>query len=330
MIGLGIGGTPGLNFGIPGDRSLQKRGIRECISGEKIICLGITEGTAGSDVANVTTVAEDKGDHFLVNGSKMWITNGIYADYFTVAVRTGPPGSAHKGLSMLLLERSMPGITTQKMECMGVWPSGTTYITFKNVKVPKENIVGKLNEGFKQIMYNFNHERWMLAVQASRMARTCVEESLRHARLRKTFGKFLIEHQVIQHKIAEMARMCEATHAWLESITYQMNTMKKLEADLKLGGQTALLKVQCTKVFEYCSREACQIFGGLSYTRGGQGEKVERLSREVRAMAIPGGSEEIMLDLGVKQTSKLAEMAKMMAANMSEASGDVDGAKAKL
>merc|ERR1712037_532650 len=104
-------------------------------------------------------------------------------------------------------------------------------------------------------------------------------------------------------------------HAWLENVTFQMQTMHKIEATMKLGGVTALLKAQCTKVFEYCAREAAQIFGGLSYTRGGQGEKVERLSREVRAMAVPGGSEEIMLDLGVRQTRKLSQMAKMLSAS---------------
>jgi len=136
---------------------------------------------------------------------------------------------------------------------------------------------------------------------------------------------------VIRWKLAEMARQVESTQAWLENLTYQMQTMHHMEATMKLGGSTALLKVQCTKVFEYCSREACQIFGSLSYTRGGQGEKVERLSREVRAMAIPGGSEEIMLDLGVRQTSKLAKMAKMLSDNMAEASGDnADAAKSKL
>merc|ERR1719191_1659102 len=241
------------------------------------------------------------GDHYLVNGSKMWITNGIYADYFTVAVRTGPPGSLHKGLSMLLIERSMPGVTTQKMDCMGVWTSGTTFITFKDVKVPKENIVGKLNEGFKQIMYNFNHERWLLAAQAARMARTCLEESLRYARLRKTFGKFLIEHQVIQHKIGEMGRLCEATQAWVENITFQMNTMSKEEQNARLGGHIALLKLQSSKAAEFCAREALQVFGGAGYTRNGQGEKVERIYREVRAYAIPGGSEEIMLNLAASQ-----------------------------
>merc|ERR1719333_273981 len=103
--------------------------------------------------------------------------------------------------------------------------------------------------------------------------------------------------------------MIEASHHWIENLTYQLQTMHQLEATLKLGGSTALLKVQCTKVFEYCAREAAQIFGGLSYTRGGQGEKVERLSREVRAMAVPGGSEEVMLDLGIRQSRKIAEMA---------------------
>merc|ERR1712217_761614 len=129
------------------------------------------------------------------------------------------------------------------------------------------------------------------------------------------FGKALIQHDVIRWKLAEMVRMIESTHAWLENVTYQLNTMNAMEATYKLGGVTALLKVQSTKVFEYCAREAAQIFGGLSYTRGGQGEKVERLNREVRAMAVPGGSEEVMLDLGVRQTKKITEMAQMLLAS---------------
>merc|ERR1740138_1636337 len=303
--------------------------VPEALKGECCCCLAITEPSAGSDVANLKTSAKLEGDHYILNGEKKWITNGIFAKYFTVACRTGGPGM--NGLSLLLVEKDMPGVTTRKMKCSGVWSSGTTYITFDDVKVPKGNLLGKENKGFQYIMANFNHERFGICAMTNRFSRVCLEESIKFANKRKTFGKKLTEHPVIRWKIAEMARQCEATHAWLESVTYQMNTMKKMEADLKLGGQTALLKVQCTKVFEYCSREACQIFGGLSYTRGGQGEKVERLSREVRAMAIPGGSEEIMLDLGVRQTAKLAKMAKMLADNMAEASGDSAGAaKSKL
>jgi len=223
---------------------------------------------------------------------------------------------------------------TEKMECMGVWTSGTSFITLSNVKVPKENIIGKFNEGFKQVMYNFNHERWLLAGQASRMARSCVEESLRYARIRKTFGKFLIEHQVIQHKIGEMGRMCEATQAWLENITFQFNTMSKEEQNARLGGHIALLKVQSSKTAEFCAREALQIFGGAGYTRTGMGEKVERIYREVRAFAIPGGSEEIMLNLACGQLGFVSKAAPDprdgMIKKLQQEIADLKQAKSKL
>jgi alkylation response protein AidB-like acyl-CoA dehydrogenase len=178
---------------------------------------------------------------------------------------------------------------------------------YQDVRVPVENLIGKENEGFKYIMYNFNHERYGVCVQACRFARVCFEEAFRYAHKRKTFGKRLIDHPVIRLKLAHMARQVEATCAWLESITYQITTMSHLEQAKRLGGPMALLKAQATTTFEYCAREASQIFGGLAYTRGGQGEKVERLYREVRAYAIPAGSEEIMLDLGVRQAMKMYE-----------------------
>lgn len=192
------------------------------------------------------------------------------------------------------------------MKCSGVWSSGTTYITFEDVKVPIENLIGKENEGFKYVMYNFNHERWTSAAGAIRFSRVCVEEAMKYAFKRKTFGKRMIEHPVIRFKLAQMARQVEAAHAWLENITYQITTLSHEEQNRLLGGPIALLKAHASQVFEYCAREAAQIFGGLSYTRGGQGEKVERLYREVRAYAIPAGSEEIMLDLAVKMSVKSA------------------------
>jgi alkylation response protein AidB-like acyl-CoA dehydrogenase len=138
--------------------------------------------------------------------------------------------------------------------------------------------------------------------------RTLLEESFRYAHKRKTFGKRLIDHPVIRLKLAHMSRLVEASYNWLESITYQMCQMDKETMMKQLGGPTALLKAQITVSFEYCAREAAQIFGGLAYTRGGQGDKVERLCREVRGFSIPGGSEEIMLDLGIKQAIKMYEM----------------------
>jgi len=217
------------------------------------------------------------------------------------------------GLSLLLIERSMPGVATRQMQCSGMWASGTAYITFEDVKVPVANLIGKLNEGGKCIMYNFNHERWGFAVQSTRMARVCLEDSWRFATKRKTFGKLLISHPVIRFKLAHMARQIESTQAWLDSITYQIKTLSKDEQNARLGGSIALLKAHSGIVFEHAAREASQIFGGLSYTRGSQAERVERLYREVRAMAIPGGSEEILLDLSIRQALKLYEVIKQQA-----------------
>jgi len=191
--GYGIGLPPLLKFG---KESVKKRVIPDIIAGKKRICLCITEPDAGSDVANLVAEAKktEDGKHYIVNGEKKWITNGIWCDYFTVAVRTGGPGM--KGVSLLLIEKTMPGVSVRRMDCQGVWASGTTYINFEDVKVPVENLIGKENQGFKVIMTNFNHERLGIIIQANRFSRVCYEEALKYSLKRKTFGKKLIDHPV--------------------------------------------------------------------------------------------------------------------------------------
>ncbi|KAK8253064.1 acyl-CoA dehydrogenase/oxidase [Phyllosticta capitalensis] len=300
--GYGIGGPPLVKHGKP---SLLKKILPEILNGDKRICLAITEPDAGSDVANLTCEAKlsEDGKHYIVNGEKKWITNGIWCDYFTTAVRTG--GSGMNGVSVLLIDRAMGGVKTRRMDCQGVWSSGTTYITFEDVKVPVENLIGKENQGFKVIMTNFNHERMGIIIQCLRFSRVCYEDSMKYAHKRKTFGKRLIDHPVIRLKLAHMARQIEASYNWLENLIYQCQHMDEMEAMLKLGGAIAGLKAQATTTFEFCAREASQIYGGLSYSRGGQGGRVERLYRDVRAYAIPGGSEEIMLDLSIRQALRV-------------------------
>ncbi|KAI9216893.1 acyl-CoA dehydrogenase/oxidase [Blastocladiella britannica] len=303
--GLGIGMPPVIMFG---SEELKQKVLPGCYLGEKNICLSITEPHAGSDVANIKTEARltPDGKHYILNGEKKWITNGAFADYFTVACRTGGEGMG--GISLLLVEKTMPGVTARQMHCSGMWASGTGYITFEDVKVPAENIIGQVNKGFKYIMKNFNHERMGIVIQATRFSRVCFEEALKHANRRRTFGKKLVQHDVIRHKLAQMAGRIEGVHSWMESLMYQSQHMSEQEQMLRLGGPIALLKAQSTLTMEYVAREAAQIFGGLAYTRGGQAEKVERLYREVRAYAIPGGSEEIMLDLGMRQSLKVAQI----------------------
>jgi len=221
------------------------------------------------------------------------------SEYFTTVVRTSEGGM--NGVTVLLIERKFGGVSTRRMDCQGVWSSATTYVTFEDVKVPVENVLGKVDKGFNVVMMNFNHERIGIVIQCVRFSRVCYEESVKYAHKRKTFGQRLIDHPVIRLKLAHMARQIEATHNWMENLIYQGQKMDHTEATLKLGGAIAGLKAQSTQTFEFCAREASQIFGGLSYSRGGQGAKVERLYRDVRAYAIPGGSEEIMLDLSIRQ-----------------------------
>ena len=300
--GFGIGCPPLVKHG---KKALVDRIVPSILNGDKRICLAITEPDAGSDVANLTCEAKlsEDGKHYIVNGEKKWITNGIWCDYFTTAVRTSDKGM--NGISVLLIERDMGGVSTRRMDCQGVWSSGTTYITFEDVKVPVENLIGKENQGFKVIMTNFNHERIGIIIQCIRFSRVCYEESVKYANKRRTFGQKLISHPVIRLKLAHMARQIEASYSWLESLIFQCQKMNDTEAMLKLGGAIAGLKAQSTVTFEFCAREASQIFGGLSYSRGGQGAKVERLYRDVRAYAIPGGSEEIMLDLSIRQALRV-------------------------
>jgi alkylation response protein AidB-like acyl-CoA dehydrogenase len=145
MGGLTIGCPPLVKYG---KKEFVKRIVPGILAGDKRICLAITEPDAGSDVANLTCEAKlsEDGKHYIVNGEKKWITNGIWSDYFTTAVRTGGPGM--NGVSLLLIERS-EGVRTRKMDCQGVWSSGTTYVIFEDVKVPVENLIGKENQGFK-------------------------------------------------------------------------------------------------------------------------------------------------------------------------------------
>jgi len=188
----------------------------------------------------------------------------------------------------------------RRLPTQGWWVSSTAFINFDNVKVPAINLIGRENEGFKMIMNNFNHERFVLAALSNRYARCCLEDSIKYARLRSTFGQHLIKHQVIRHKIAEMATRVEATHCLLEQICYQWKCATPNES--RITAAIALVKVQATKTHEYCAREASQILGGASYLRSGPGQRIERLYREVRVSAIGGGSEEIMIDLAMKQS----------------------------
>lgn len=283
----GIGLPPILALG---SAQMKARVAPAVLKGEEQISLAITEPDAGSDVANLQTRAEKRGDGYIVNGSKLYITGGMTSHYFTTGVRTGGPGAG--GVSLLLIEADRKGFTRTPLKKQGWWASDTAALYFDDVEVPADNLIGAENNGFAGIVANFNGERLGMASGATALSRVCIEEAATWAQARKTFGKRLADHQVIRHKIAEMVQRVNATTAYLEHCAWRVQNGEAPVADL------CLLKVQATETLEFCAREAMQILGGGGYMRGG---RVERIYREVRVNAIGGGSEEIMRDLAARQ-----------------------------
>lgn len=297
---MGVGGVAATlmihNIGLPPVVNFARPEIKEAvaplvISGKKRIALGITEPGGGSDVANIATTARRDGNHYVVNGSKTFITGGMKANWITTAVRTGGEGAG--GVSMLLVPADSEGLSRTALDRkQGWWASDTATIYYDNVRVPVENLVGEENQGFLVIMNNFNAERMAMCCGMEAASRVCLEEAVAWAQERKTFGKRLADHQVIRHKIAEMKQRINATQAYLQLVS------REIQEGRANFGDIALLKVQCSQTMEYCAREAMQVLGGIGYMRG---NRVERMYREVRVNAIGGGSEEIMRDLAARQ-----------------------------
>lgn len=269
---------------------LKQKVLPGVLAGEKISALAITEPGGGSDVANLKTTAKRDGDYYVLRGEKTFITSGLRADYYTVAVRTGDPGMG--GISLLLVERDTPGFTRTGLRKMGWWASDTATLHFDDCRVPAENLIGAENRGFIGIMLNFNDERLGLSASAIGFARVAYEDALDYARQRETFGKPLIRHQVIRHKLVDMAQRIEASQAMLERIAWALDQGESPVAEL------CMLKNQATQTMAFCASEAVQIFGGAGFMRG---SRVERIYREVKVNAIGGGAEEIMKDLASRQ-----------------------------
>ena len=308
--GPGSSLSPGFAYGIPpilsfGSKTLQEKFLPQMLTGKVRVCIAITEPQAGSDVANIQTraVKSADGKHYVINGEKKWITNGIWSHFATMAVRTGGPGPG--GISLLVVPlKNHPGVKMRRLQVSGQMAGGTTYIELDDVKVPVENLVGKEGEGMKYIMTNFNHERLLIAMGVTRQARVALSAAVEYAMKREAFGKKLIDQPVVRHRLAKCGADLEALQSWIFEFVYQLNNMSKAEADDKLGGPTAALKAKAGMVFKDCAETAVLVFGGNGYTRTGQGELVEKIYRDVMGARIPGGSEDVMLDLSVRQLVK--------------------------
>ncbi|KAL4914482.1 acyl-CoA dehydrogenase/oxidase [Aspergillus aurantiobrunneus] len=309
----GPGGSlnAGFAFGIPpiikyGSKQLQEKFLPDLLTGRARCCIAITEPDAGSDVANITTTAtkSDDGKYYIINGNKKWITNGIWSEYGTMAVRTGGPGAG--GLSLLVVPlKGHPGVSMQRLKVSGQVTGGTTYIELDEVKVPVENLIGREGEGMRLVMNNFNHERLTISVGVTRQARVALSSAFAYCMKREAFGKTLMDQPVVRHRLAKAGAELETMWAFVEQLLYQLNNLPKEEADRKLGGITALAKAKGAMVLNECAQCAVLLFGGAGFTKQGQGELVEAILRDVPGARIPGGSEDVLLDLSVRQLVKL-------------------------
>ena len=276
-----------------GSEELKRRVLPAVLAGDKISALAITEPSGGSDVANLKTTARLEGADYVVNGEKTFITSGMRADFFTVAVRTGGPGAA--GVSLLLIERERPGFTRAPLKKMGWWCSDTAILHFDNVRVPAANLIGEENAGFRAIMRNFNAERLGMAAAAVGFAQACLEDALAWARERRTFGKLLVEHQAIRHKLVEMQTRVHAARAMVYDTAWKLVEAPREPCWI---AELCMAKNFAARAMQFCADEAVQTLGGAGFIRG---TRAERIYREAKVMQIGGGAEEIMKDLAARQ-----------------------------
>lgn len=274
-----------------GDARLIETFVKPTLRGELIGSLAITEPGGGSDVGHLRTTAVRDGDHFVVNGSKTYITSAVRGDYVVAAVRTGGPGAA--GISLLVIEKGTPGFeVSRKLAKMGWRSSDTAELSFADARVPVENLVGQENSGFLQIAEAFVSERIGLAVQAYSSAQRCLDITAQWCRDRETFGKPLIARQTVQNTLAEMARRIDVARVYSRHVVE-----RQLAGDRNLIAPVCFAKNTAVEAGEWVANQAVQLFGGMGYMAESE---VERQYRDMRILGIGGGTTEIMTSLAAK------------------------------
>lgn len=285
----GIALTPIWRFGT----EVQKeKYLQAGIEGKSIAALGITEPNAGSDVASLKTTAVDLGDYYELNGAKTFITNGVNADFVVVAAKTSDePG--HKNMSLFIVESGWEGFKVgKKLDKLGWRSSDTGELYFDQVKVPKENLIGNLNEGFKYIMVNFQWERLILALTSVAQAEKALEDAIQYSKERKQFGGPLVQFQVLRHKMVDMAIDIEKARYLTYRTIYRYNNGENITTEATMA------KAYATEMVSRVCDEALQIHGGNGYMME---FPVQRYWRDARIQSIGGGTTEIMNEILVKQ-----------------------------
>ncbi|MBS2535022.1 acyl-CoA dehydrogenase family protein [Catenulispora sp. NF23] len=273
------------------DPAQIERWVKPALAGAKIGALAVTEPGGGSDVARIQTTARRDGDHYVVNGAKTFITSGVRADFVVTTVRTGGPGA--DGISLLVIEKGTPGFTvSRRLEKLGWLCSDTAELAFQDARVPVENLVGAENSGFSQLAEHFLSERVALAAQAYSHAQRCLDLAVEWTRNRETFGKPLIDRQLVQNTLTEMARKIDVSRTYTHALID-----RSVAGDKDLIAEVCFAKNTAVETAEWVATQALQLFGGLGYMRESE---VERHYRDVRILGIGGGATEVMNGLAAR------------------------------
>ncbi|WP_298535043.1 acyl-CoA dehydrogenase family protein [uncultured Algibacter sp.] len=270
-----------------GDASVKEKYLAPSIAGDKIGCLCISEPSGGSDVAGILTTAIKEGDHYIVNGSKTFITNGVYSDYLVVAAKTKPE-LGNKGMSIFVVDRDTAGITATKLDKLGWRASDTAEISFDNVKIPVSNLLGEENEGFGYIMQHFSLERLVMGINAHARAEYALDYALQYMSERTTFGKSLDKYQALRHKYVDLYSDMEVCKQFNYSVAYRLNRGEYVVKEATMS------KLKSTKMADEVIYECLQFLGGYGYM---EEYPMARLLRDSRLGPIGGGTSEILREI---------------------------------
>lgn len=265
--------------------------LKPALKGEKVGALGVTEPGCGSDVMNIKTTAKAEGDDYVINGSKMYITNGGRADFITLAVRTGGPG--HKGISLVTFPTDTKGFSIGKtLVKMGNHSSNTTLLFFENCRIPKRFVLGQENLGFAYIMKNFQGERLVAALTCVASSELALADAISYCREREAFGKRVIDFQVWQHKFAELATQLEAA----KRLNYY--AVELFNSGVECTKEISMAKLFAGDLAQRVAYDCLQALGGAGYM---EEYDMSRFTRDIRLMTIGGGTSEVMKEIIAKR-----------------------------
>lgn len=279
-----------------GSDELRQEFLAPAISGDSVASIAVSEPHAGSDVAAIKTTAKKSGDDYIINGSKMWITNATQADFFCLLVNTGE-GSQHTNKSLIIVPANIPGVSVgERLKKMGMRSSDTAPVFFDNVRVPKRYLIGEEGKGFIYQMEQFQEERLFGAAMSLKQLENCINETIEYTRDRKAFAQPLINNQIIHFRLAEMQTEVEALRALIYRAT------NKYLAGENVTQLASMAKLKAGKLTRGIPDDCLQFFGAMGYM---EDSLINRLYRDVRLTSIGGGADEIMMGI-IAKTMKIA------------------------